>query len=80
MFQGGASFVDPFCYLCFMFVVVMLSCRLLAVLLLPDLLAVLYVMCSGVLSLSHMVFQVMCGTSMNRLQIFAFSFTLIISL
>ena len=24
--QGGASFVDPFCYLCFVFVFVILSC------------------------------------------------------
>ena len=29
-FQGGASFVDHFCYLCFMFVFIILSCLLLA--------------------------------------------------
>ena len=34
-FQGGASFVDPFCYLCFMLVLVMPPCLFLAALLLP---------------------------------------------
>ena len=32
LFKGGASFVDPFCYLCFMFVFVMLSYLFLAAL------------------------------------------------
>ena len=32
---GGASFVDAFCYLCFMFLFGMLSCLFLAALLLP---------------------------------------------
>ena len=31
-FQGGASFVDPFCHLCFMFVFLILSCLFLAAL------------------------------------------------
>ena len=30
--QGGASFVDPFCFLCFMFVFVMLLCLFLTAL------------------------------------------------
>ena len=32
-FQGGASFLDYFCWLCFMFVFAMLSCLFLAALL-----------------------------------------------
>ena len=35
LFQGDASFVDPFCYLCFIFVFVMLSYLFLAALLSP---------------------------------------------
>ena len=31
-FQGGASFVDPFCHLCFMFVFLILTCLFLAAL------------------------------------------------
>ena len=34
--QGGDSFVDPFCYLCFMFSSVMLSCLFLAALWSPS--------------------------------------------
>ena len=32
-FQAGASFVDPFCYLCFIFIFVMLYCLFLGALL-----------------------------------------------
>ena len=35
-FQGGASFADPFCYLCFLLVFVMPACLFLAASLLPD--------------------------------------------
>ena len=31
-FRGGSSFVDPFCYLCFMFVFIFISCQFLAAL------------------------------------------------
>ena len=53
LFQGGASFVDPFCHLCFMFVFVMLSYLFLAALWSPfgkrtDLLALLCVVFSSV--------------------------------
>ena len=34
-FQGGASYVDPFCYFCFMFVFVILSSLFFAALLSP---------------------------------------------
>ena len=69
-FQGGASFVDLFCYLSLMFIFVMVYCLVLSVSFSPvitcweraDLLA-LYVLCFLVcLSLSHMLFRVRYGT------------------
>ena len=61
-FQGGASFVNPFCYLCFMFVFVMLSCLFLAALWSPagnGLASWLFcVLFSCVMSLSHTVSRV----------------------
>ena len=61
---GGASFVDPLCYLCFMYV--MLSCLFLAALWSPTgkgLISVLSCMWCFIvfLSLSHMVYLVGCG-------------------
>ena len=61
-FQDGASFVDPFCYLRFTFVLVLLSCLFLADWERADLLALLCVKFSCVLSLSNMVSRVRCST------------------
>ena len=70
-FQGGASFVDPFCYLSFVLVFVTLSCLFLAALWSPAVLAVLWVMFSCVLSPSDMVSWLRCGTWLYRFLIFA---------
>ena len=62
-FQGGASFVDPFCYLCFVFVcntVLSVPCSLVVTCWVrADLLALLYVMfsCVFVTSGSGLVFD-----------------------
>ena len=79
-FQGGASFVDPFCYLCFF---IILSCLFLAALWSPAVKGLTSwlscVWCFLVfLSLSHMVSQVSYGTWLYWFLIFAF-FTFIIS-
>ena len=62
----GTSFVDLFCYLCFMFVchtVLSVPCNFVVTCLeRTDLLTRLFVMFSCVLSLSHMVSWVRCGT------------------
>ena len=84
-FQGGASFMDPFYYLCFMIVFIILACLFLKALLSPDgkgLTSCLScVWCFPVfLSLSHMVYRVWCGVWLYRFVIFAFNFTFTTSL
>ena len=66
-FPGGASFVDLFCYLCFMFTFGMLSCLFLAALWSPAgkglTSCISCVLCFLVfLSLFHMVFWIRYGT------------------
>ena len=73
--------MDPFCYLCFVFIFVMLTCLFLAASGSPAgkwLTSWLScVLCFLVLlSLSHMVFKVRYGTWLNRFLIFAFLSTL----
>ena len=78
-FQGGASFMDPFCYLCFEFV--MLSCLFIAALWssavkrLTSWLSCMW--CFLVfLSLYHVVSWVRCETWLYRFMIFTFLLTL----
>ena len=58
--------MDPFCYLCFMFVFVMLSCLFLAALWSPagkGLTSwVLFVVFSCVWSFAYLMFGIQCGT------------------
>ena len=73
-FQGGASFVDHFCFLCFVFV--MLSCLFIATLWSPagkGLVTWLSCMLCFIvfLSLSHVVSWVRCATKSYRFLIFA---------
>ena len=80
-FQDSASFVDPFCYLCFMFGFVMPSCMFLAALWSPagrGLTSWLSCVWSFIvfLLLSHVVSRVGCGAWFYRFLIFAFFFTL----
>ena len=73
-FQGSVSFVGPFCCLCFMFVIVVLSCLFLATLWSSDVgreLTPCVWRCLVFLLLSHMVFQVQCGIQLYRFLIFA---------
>ena len=81
LFQGSASFVDHFCYLCFILIFVMLSCLFLAALwspagkeLTPWLSSVLCFLVF--LSPSKLVFRVRYGTWLYRFLIFAFLSTL----
>ena len=76
-FQGGVFSVDPFCYLCFTFVFIILSCLFQAALWSPagkGLTSWLScVWCFPVfLSLYHMVSQVRCSTWLHRFLISAF--------
>ena len=68
-FQGGASFVDPFCYLCFMLVIVMPSCLFLAALWSPAGLAswLSCAWCFLFLSLFHMLPRVVVVVSIPDL-------------
>ena len=73
-FQGGASFLDHFCYLCIVFV--MLSCLFIAALWSPDGKGLAFWLSSILrfivfLSLSHVVSWVRCGTWLYRFLIFA---------
>ena len=68
--------MDLLCYLCFAFVchtVLSVLCNLVVTYWeRADLLALLYMMFSCVLSLSHMVSWVRCGIGLYRFRIFAF--------
>ena len=53
--------MDPFCYSCFMFIFVMLSCAFLVIICMTSWLSCVLSFLVF-LSLSHMVFRVGCGT------------------
>ena len=73
-FQGGASFVDPLCYLCFTFVLIIPSCLFLVVACWEGT-CLLCVVFPRVLSLSHMVSPVRCGTWLIQFLIFVIFFS-----
>ena len=69
-FQSSASFVDPFCYLCFMLVFAMPSCLLLVALWSPVKRGwPLCVMFSCILLLSHVVLKVGSGALLCKFPI-----------
>ena len=81
-FRGGASFVDFYCCFCFVFVFVILTCLFLAALCLYAgkglaswFSCIWYFLV--VLSLSHTVSWVKCGTWLYRFLLFAFFLTFI---